>query len=108
MQVLKETLRMFPAGANVTRRVAPEAMELGGYAIPKGVMISTPAYVLHHMPENFPQPESFSPERFLDGADAAAQNKRAFIPFSYGARDCPGQRLAMMQVTMCCHPGPAT
>lgn len=49
-------------------------------------------YALHHDPKYFPEPESFKPERFLDGTK---EGKDGFIPFGIGPRKCIGYKLAM-------------
>lgn len=37
-------------------------------------------------------PESFIPERFIEGSRFENDRMEAFQPFSYGARDCIGKK----------------
>ena len=104
MQALKESFRIFPVANSVTMREPQEPTELGGYTIPAGTSILCIPSIMHFMPHYFVRPGDYIPERFLGSAATGGvdptlvKNKAAFIPFSSGARDCPGQRLAIMQV----------
>lgn len=50
----------------------------------------------------FPDPMKFDPNRFINGAlndsDAEKSNPFAYIPFSAGARNCIGQKFAMLEL----------
>ena len=57
--------------------------------------------VIHTDPENFKDPLVFNPERFFQKSNSLDKNNRhpfAFIPFSAGARNCIGQKFAMMEM----------
>ena len=57
--------------------------------------------VIHTDPENFKNPLVFNPERFLQETNSRDQTSRhpfAFIPFSAGARNCIGQKFALMEM----------
>ena len=57
--------------------------------------------VIHTDPENFKDPMVFKPERFLqktNSPDETVRHPFAFIPFSAGARNCIGQKFAMMEM----------
>ena len=57
--------------------------------------------VIHTDPENFKDPLVFNPERFLQETNSRDETSRhpfAFIPFSAGARNCIGQKFAMMEM----------
>ena len=51
-------------------------------------------YITHRMPELFPNPYIFKPERWLSIHPSAYE----FMPFSAGPRYCIGTSLAMMQL----------
>ena len=56
---------------------------------------------IHTDPKNFKDPMAFKPERFLQKANSLEKTARhpfAFIPFSAGARNCIGQKFAMMEM----------
>ncbi len=91
--VIKETLRLFPAGL-YTARYSMEPFELGSYKFSKGTWVLLSAYVTHRIPEIFPEPYRFKPERWLSIRPSAYE----FMSFSAGPRYCIGQPLAMMQL----------
>jgi cytochrome P450 len=62
--------------------------------IPSGVNVVILPYVIHKDPEHFPNPEEFIPERFL-AENCLKRHPCAYIPFSYGARNCIGQKFGM-------------
>lgn len=91
--VIKETLRLFPAGL-YTARYSMQPFELGPYKFAKGTWVLLSAYVTHRIPEIFPEPYKFKPERWLSIHPSAYE----FMSFSAGPRYCIGQPLAMMQL----------
>jgi cytochrome P450 len=69
---------------------------IGGYDVSAGTTIYFAPWVLHRDPRHFPDPETFRPERWLDGSTAKL-SKYAYIPFGGGPRVCIGERFAMME-----------
>lgn len=90
---IKEGMRLFPAGT-WTGRLAMREFELGGHPLPKGTWIVMSPYVVHRIPEIFPDPYHFKPERWLSEYHSAYE----FMPFSAGPRYCIGTSLGMMQL----------
>jgi cytochrome P450 len=94
--VLEETLRKYPP-AWVGPRRAIEAFEFEGHAVPERAFVNYSSWVSHHLPEVFPDPEAFRPERFT--ADARARlPKGAYVPFGGGSRTCVGMRFGQLEV----------
>ncbi|CAF4082627.1 unnamed protein product [Adineta steineri] len=60
--VINETLRMYPPFIRFDR-AASKDYQLGNYLIPKGTIINTPVYPIHHDSKTWPEPEKFIPER---------------------------------------------
>jgi cytochrome P450 len=90
---LKETMRLFPAGT-WTARLAMRDFELNSHSLPKSTWIVMSPYITHRIPEVFPEPYRFRPERWLSIHPSAYE----FMPFSAGPRYCIGTSLAMMQL----------
>lgn len=68
--------------------------ELGGYRIPANSLIAECAALTHFDPRLFPDPERFSPERFLDTRPETYE----WIPFGGGIRRCIGASFAHMEM----------
>ncbi|XP_049535220.1 cytochrome P450 4d2-like isoform X2 [Anopheles darlingi] len=94
--VIKETLRINPSVPIFGRRSAGD-MTIDGVPVPKGMEFGVLIYALHNDPELYPEPERFDPERFSEEAQAA-RPPYSYIPFSVGARNCIGQRYAMLEI----------
>ena len=95
--VLKEVLRMYPPAPFIGRKLA-EDLVVDGWRIPKGHDVMINIYFLHRHPDVWEDPDSFVPERFE--AEKRLESKRspfAYVPFSAGARNCVGQRFAVLE-----------
>lgn len=90
---IKEGMRLFPAGT-WTGRLAMQDFVLDLHPLPKGTWIVMSPYVTHRIPEVFPEPYQFLPERWLSIHPSAYE----FMPFSAGPRYCIGTSLGMMQL----------
>jgi cytochrome P450 len=94
--VLDETLRKYPpAWVGPRRSIAP--FELHNHTIAGNVFVNYCSWASHHLPDVFPEPESFRPERFAPEAKAALP-KGAYIPFGGGSRICIGMRFGQLEV----------
>ncbi|MDX6670914.1 MAG: hypothetical protein QOI91_1277 [Solirubrobacteraceae bacterium] len=93
---LEETLRLYPP-AWIGPRRSVEAFEFGGHRIPAGVPVSYCSWASHRIPEVFPEPEAFVPERFAPEARARLP-KGAYVPFGGGSRTCIGMRFGQMEI----------
>ncbi|XP_062215694.1 cytochrome P450 714B3 isoform X1 [Phragmites australis] len=92
--VIQETLRLYPAGAFVSRQALQE-LKLGGVHIPKGVNIYIPVSTMHLDSKLWgPDVKEFNPERFSD----ARPQLHSYLPFGAGARTCLGQGFAMAEL----------
>ncbi|KAL8725633.1 MAG: hypothetical protein Q9181_006340 [Wetmoreana brouardii] len=98
--ILLETLRVYSAAAAPQPRVTPEVpggINIGGYSnIPGGVRVSSNAYSIHRIAEVFPDPDVWSPERWLTTDEKKLeQMRRCFFAFGAGGRMCIGSHFAI-------------
>ncbi|XP_076436479.1 uncharacterized protein LOC143275998 [Babylonia areolata] len=90
--VIMETLRLFPPVPTHFRRAVSDDV-IQGHNIPAGTVIGLCSGALHRLPENWPEPDLFKPERFLE-----PYNKFAYLPFSMGPYKCIGEAFAMNEM----------
>ncbi len=62
---------------------ASEDTTLFGYTIPQNALVMSNLWGIHHDREIWKDPESFRPERFLDG-DKLKNQPQMYLPFSAG------------------------
>jgi cytochrome P450 len=91
----KEAMRMKPPVPSMPRRAVRD-FSFMGYAIPAGTLIGINTLFSHHMPEIWPDPDTFDPLRFTDEAQRA-RHRFAWVPFGGGAHMCLGLHFAYMQ-----------
>lgn len=96
--VIEETLRLYPPVYAVARDVVADDC-LAGYRIPRGTTVVLSPYVTHHLPELWPDPETFDPGRFAPGR-AAGRSRFVYFPFLGGPHQCIGEEFAMMEATL--------
>jgi cytochrome P450 len=96
--VLDEVLRLYPPAWIGPRRAVRE-FEFGGYTVPKGAYVNYCSWASHRIPEVFPDPEAFVPERFTRERKAALP-RGAYVPFGGGQRVCIGKRFGQMEVKL--------
>ncbi|HEY4276621.1 MAG TPA: cytochrome P450 [Conexibacter sp.] len=94
--VLDETLRLYPA-AWVGPRKALDAFEFNGHTVPAGAYVNYSSWASHRLPDVWPEPEAFVPERFAPEAKARLP-KGAYIPFGGGSRTCIGMRFGQQEI----------
>lgn len=92
---IKEALRLFPSVPFLARELREEAV-INNYRIPVGTTVMVVTYRLHRDPEQFPEPETFDPDRFLP-ENVAKRHPYSYVPFSAGPRNCIGQKFALME-----------
>jgi cytochrome P450 len=96
--VLDEVLRLYPPAWIGPRRAVRE-FEFGGYTVPKGAYVNYCSWASHRIPEFFPEPEAFIPERFTRERKAALP-RGAYVPFGGGSRICIGKRFGQTEVKL--------
>ncbi|XP_072051623.1 cytochrome P450 2J5-like [Amphiura filiformis] len=68
-----------------------------GYNIPKGSVVVSNLYAVHHDPDTWRNADEFNPDRFL-AQDGCLREREELIPFSTGRRICLGEHLAKMEL----------
>lgn len=95
---LDETLRLYPPAWIGPRRAIRDT-EFAGHAIPAGTPVNYCSWASHRLPEVFPDPEAFVPDRFAPAARAALP-KGAYVPFGGGSRTCLGMRFGQTEIKL--------
>jgi cytochrome P450 len=99
LQIIKESMRLYPPAWILNGRIALEDVQLGGYTVPQGSILFISPYVMHHLPQYFTEPETFKPERFTPEFEKSLP-KFAYMPFGGGARVCIGNAFGMMEAQL--------
>ncbi|KAK3900985.1 cytochrome P450 [Staphylotrichum tortipilum] len=99
--VIEETLRLYGAAPGaLPRTVPPNGVDMLGYSLPGGTVVSTQAYTIHRDPDIFANPLEFDGRRFINPSALTPAQKTAFHPFGAGSRVCLGVHLAYMEMRL--------
>lgn len=99
-RVVKETLRLHPAGV-ISPREAARDLDVAGHTITKGTLILWSAHLAGRDPDVWDEPLRFDPDRFVGmSSEQRAAADAAWVPFGGGRRDCIGAALAQMELTL--------
>jgi cytochrome P450 len=96
--VVDEVLRLYPP-AWIGPRRAVRDFAWGGYEVPRGAYVNYVSWASHRLPDVFPEPEAFVPERFTRERKAALP-RGAYVPFGGGKRVCIGKRFGTIEVKL--------
>jgi hypothetical protein len=91
---INEVMRMHPVLPNAEPRLVKKPVEIGGVTYPPGVVLMANAYLVHHDPAIYPQPDLFRPERFLE----QPAGTYTLLPFGGGRRRCIGASFALLEM----------
>jgi cytochrome P450 len=94
-QVFTESMRLYPPAWGFGR-LAKEDHQLGPHRVRKNQIVIMSPYLMHRMPEWFPNPDAFDPDRWLPER-CASLPKFAYFPFGGGVRKCIGEPFAWME-----------
>jgi sterol 14-demethylase len=80
--------------AFVLARTAAETFEHHGYEIPRGATILVSPAVSHRLPEVYPEPDRFRPDRY----EADPHGLRGLLGFGGGVHRCLGVHFAYLEM----------
>lgn len=104
---INETLRLWPPVPSGLQRTTTAPLALpdtargsqGKIVLPANTVASTHTWTIHRDPNNFYDPDTFIPDRWMESQESsAAHNAKAWAPFGYGSTSCIGKNLAYMEM----------
>lgn len=95
-RVLKEGMRVLPAGPMLFIRVCKREAPLGAHTLPEGANVVLSPLVTHRDPERYPEPIRFRPSRW-QGLDPSPHE---YLPFGAGKRMCLGAGFATLALRL--------
>ncbi|MBA4022301.1 MULTISPECIES: cytochrome P450 [Mycobacteriales] len=94
---LKEALRLHPP-LIVLMRVVQNDFEVEDFHLEPGQSIAVSPAISNRLPEDFPNPDAFDPDRYLEPRQEDLVNRWTWIPFGAGRHRCVGAQFAIMQL----------
>jgi len=94
--IISESMRLFPPAWTMGRRVLQDHA-LGSHIVEKDSLVILSQWVVHRDPRWWPQPERFTPERWLSPTD---RPKYTYFPFGGGTRVCIGEAFAWTEAIL--------
>ncbi|EMD35342.1 hypothetical protein CERSUDRAFT_53277 [Gelatoporia subvermispora B] len=93
--LVKECLRWITIVPLGVAHATSEDNVYDGYFIPKGTIVMANQWAILHNPDEYPDPGTFEPERFLkDNAINEAVRDPITVTTGFGRRICPGRHFA--------------
>lgn len=87
---LMEVMRIRPV-LPVLSRVTSANVTLEGFFIPKGAMIMSNVWAVHHGSKNWSKPHIFNPDRFLTADGLKVEKNEAWLAFGTGNISVPNR-----------------
>lgn len=104
LAILNEALRLYPpVTSSLVRTVPPGGESIAGQFVAGGTFVEVQHWAMNHSKENWKDPWTFDPERFLvtpEEAAKAGNNLDALQAFSVGPRNCIGRNLAYTEMRL--------
>ncbi|CAJ0845503.1 5616_t:CDS:2 [Entrophospora sp. SA101] len=97
-QVVKESLRVHPSGAFCSHFLKSDMNIDNSLLLKSNTTILYPIPLLHENPNFFENSLEFKPSRFATTTNTIKPS--TYCPFGFGARICPAERLALLDVKM--------
>lgn len=105
--VIDESLRLYPPGW-LFGRTAKKDDTLKNINIPAGTTVLISAYLMHHHPRYWDNPDCFDPSRWKPSppdpltqmGEGEKRHRFAYFPFGGGARLCIGNQFALLESTL--------
>ena len=92
-RVLKESMRILPPIA-YNSRTCITATRLGSHELRKGTTVVFSHYITHRIPDLYPKPKRFIPDRWL----TLRPSPYAYLPFGAGPRMCIGKAFSIQAI----------
>lgn len=100
--VMRESLRLMPP-VYALPNLAVQDTDVLGFEIPAGTVTVVAPLVNHRLPEYWPNPEVFDPERFAPHRREDRAHEYAWIPFGGGVHRCLGLHYGAVQMKAVMH-----
>ncbi|WLP89607.1 cytochrome P450 [Gordonia sp. NB41Y] len=94
---LKEALRLHPP-LIVLMRVVQNDFHIEDFEVKAGQSIAVSPAISNRLPEDFPNPDAFDPDRYVKPRQEDLVNRWTWIPFGAGRHRCVGAQFAIMQL----------
>jgi hypothetical protein len=90
--VIKEGLRFsYGVPGRLPRVIETPKATFNGHTVPRGTIVGMSSWMMHRNPIIWPEPDTFSPERWLD-PDKARKLEKYLVAFTKGSRQCIGMQ----------------
>ncbi|XP_075980564.1 cytochrome P450 4V2-like [Anticarsia gemmatalis] len=96
-RVIKESMRLYTVVPIIARNIDKDIyLPTCGVTVPAGTGAVIGAFAVHRLKSAWgPNPDDFDPDRFLPER-SINRHPAAFLPFSYGSRNCIGRNFGML------------
>ncbi|XP_056000461.1 cytochrome P450 2B1-like [Ostrea edulis] len=98
--VMYEVLRMSTPVFVTAAHTLSEDIEVNGFTLPNDAWLMPVLGTANLDPANFPEPEKFKPERFLNENGELAGYEKVYMSFALGPRDCVAKNIAKMEMSL--------
>ncbi|KAJ3610752.1 hypothetical protein NHX12_022843 [Muraenolepis orangiensis] len=96
---IREVLRIRPVAPLLIPHVALADTSIGNFKVSKGDRVIVNLWSLHHDQQEWGNPDTFDPGRFLDEEGVSpVLPSPSYLPFGAGVRVCLGESLAKMEL----------